>query len=108
MNEPGNVVVVEPPTSHTARTRLWRILDTFGPLLALALVVVGFTIADNIWGQGRFAEMRNVRVILVLTAPVAVAALGMTMVIIAGGIDLSAGTASTLCATVLACSLSAG
>ena len=108
MNEPGNVVVVDPPTSHTARTRLWRILDTFGPLLALALVVVGFTIADNIWGQGRFAEMRNVRVILVLTAPVAVAALGMTMVIIAGGIDLSAGTASTLCATVLACSLSAG
>ena len=107
MNEPGNVVV-EPPSGHAARTRLWRILDSFGPLLALALVILGFTIADNIWGQGRFAELRNVRVILVLTAPVAVAALGMTMVIIAGGIDLSAGTASTLCATVLACSLSAG
>ncbi len=38
---------------------------------------------------------------------VAVAALGMTLIIILGGIDLSAGTASVLCATVLACCLNA-
>lgn len=84
------------------------LLDTIGPLLALVVVVAGFAIAENYWGNGKFAELRNIRVILVQTAPVAVAALGMTLIIITGGIDLSAGTASMLCATVLACSMNAG
>jgi ribose/xylose/arabinose/galactoside ABC-type transport system permease subunit len=80
-------------------------LRALGPLLALVIVASGFAIADQWVGQGRFCELRNVRVILVLTAPVAVAALGMTLIIIAGGIDLSAGTAAMLCTTVLAWSL---
>ncbi len=88
--------------------RVFSILDTFGPLLALAVVCIGFALADQTWGQGKFIELRNMRVILVMTAPVAVAALGMTLVIITGGIDLSAGTASMLCATVLACVINAG
>jgi ribose transport system permease protein len=45
---------------------------------------------------------------LVSSAPVVVGALGMTVVIIAGGIDLSAGTAIALCATVLAFVLKQG
>lgn len=92
----------------TARTRehLGNLLQTLGPLLALVLVTIGFAVADQIWGQGRFSEMRNFRVVLVQAAPVAVAALGMTLIIISGGIDLSAGTASMLCATVLAAMLS--
>lgn len=85
--------------------RLW--MERLGPLLALVLVTLGFAIADQVWGQGRFIEIRNARVILVFTAPVAVAALGMTLIIMTGGIDLSAGTASMLCATVLACTLNA-
>ncbi len=86
----------------------WRIwMERLGPLLALVIVIAGFAIADQVWGQGRFIEIRNARVILVFTAPVAVAALGMTLVIMTGGIDLSAGTASMLCATVLACTLNA-
>ncbi len=86
----------------------WQIwMERLGPLLALVVVVAGFAIADQVWGQGRFIEIRNARVILVFTAPVAVAALGMTLVIMTGGIDLSAGTASMLCATVLACTLNA-
>lgn len=85
----------------------WRILETLGPLLALLLTTVGFAIADQIWGGGHFVEVRNLRVVLVQAAPVAVAGLGMTLIIIAGGIDLSAGTASVLCATVLATALAA-
>jgi ribose transport system permease protein len=85
-----------------------KLVQSLGPLLALAIVVLGFTIADRMVGQGRFSEMRNFRVVLVLTAPVAVAALGMTLVIIAGGIDLSAGTSAMLCTTVLACALNQG
>ncbi len=86
--------------------RLWQALRTLEPLLALLVVTLGFALADQVWGQGRFSEMRNFRVVLVQAAPVAVAALGMTLIIISGGIDLSAGTASMLCATVLATMLS--
>ncbi len=92
------------PKASVGRT--W--LERLGPLLALILVTAGFAIADQIWGRGKFIEFRNFRVVLVSTAPVAVAALGMTLVILTGGIDLSAGTASLLCATVLACVLNAG
>lgn len=96
-----------PAIPSSAVQRLGPVLQSLGPLLALILVTIGFAVADQIWGQGRFSEIRNLRVILVEAAPVAVAALGMTLVIIAGGIDLSAGTASILCATVLACVLGA-
>lgn len=89
-----------------ARASWHHWLQALGPLMALVVVTLGFAIADQLWGQGRFSEMRNFRVVLVQAAPVAVAALGMTLIIIAGGIDLSAGTASMLCATVLAVLLS--
>ncbi len=94
-------------TTHSTRDRLSTWLQAFGPLLALLLVTLGFAIADQVWGQGRFIELRNFRVVLVQAAPVAVAALGLTLIIISGGIDLSAGTASMLCATVLATMLNA-
>ncbi len=95
----------ERTTGFQSSLRIW--LERLGPLLALMLVTIGFALADQMWGQGRFIEIRNARVILVFTAPVAVAALGMTLIIMTGGIDLSAGTASMLCATVLACTLNA-
>ncbi len=97
---------LESDDSGIGSAPIWLgILRSLAPLLALALVIIGFAAADSVWGHGRFSEMRNFRVILVLTAPVAVAALGMTLLIIAGGIDLSAGTAAMLCTTVLACAL---
>jgi ribose/xylose/arabinose/galactoside ABC-type transport system permease subunit len=74
-----------------------------GPFVALALVVGIFTLADNLQEDGgRFATLRNAQNVLVQSATVAVAALGMTMIIISGGIDLSAGTTMALCGTVLA------
>ena len=59
-------------------------------------------------GGGRFSSLRNLQTMLVSSAPVVVGALGMTVVIIAGGIDLSAGTAIALCATVMAWVLKQG
>jgi ribose transport system permease protein len=74
-----------------------------GPFLALALVVGVFTLADHLQTDGgKFATLRNAQNILVQSATVAMAALGMTMIIISAGIDLSAGTAMALSATVLA------
>lgn len=102
----GDVLPIETTEPTVTPRTHWQVwLERLGPLLALVVVTLGFAIADQIWGRGRFIEFRNVRVVLVSTAPVAVAALGMTLVIITGGIDLSAGTASMLCATVLACAL---
>ncbi len=82
----------------------WSMLGSaLGPFLALALVVILFGFADRLQeGGGNFLSLRNMRSISVQTATVAVAALGMTIIVIAGGIDLSAGTSLALCATVLA------
>ncbi len=55
--------------------------------------------------QGFFLSVRNMRVIMSSAALIAVPAFGMTIIIIAAGIDLSAGTALTLCGTVLALQL---
>ena len=104
MNSPP-IETFEKRAPSLSRWQIW--MERLGPLLALVVVIAGFAVADRVWGQGRFIEIRNARVILVFTAPVAVAALGMTLVIMTGGIDLSAGTASMLCATVLACTLNA-
>ncbi len=79
-----------------------------GPLLSLVVVILFFAMADELWGSRTFVSVRNLRTILVQTSPVAVAALGMTVIIISGGIDLSAGTAMALSATVLAYALREG
>ena len=83
---------------------LREVVRFLGPLLALALVIVVFAVADR-WKNGddsQFFTAGNARTISAPVATVFVAALGMTVVIIAGGIDLSAGTAQSLAATVLA------
>jgi ribose transport system permease protein len=77
--------------------------NVLGPFLALVLVVGVFAVADHLQTDGgKFATLRNAQNILVQSATVAMAALGMTMIIISAGIDLSAGTTMALCATMLA------
>jgi len=80
-----------------------HIFVALGPLIALFVVVAIFGVADHFQADGgRFLTTSNFLRICTNTSTVAVAALGMTFIIIAGGIDLSAGTALALCATVLA------
>jgi ribose/xylose/arabinose/galactoside ABC-type transport system permease subunit len=94
-----------PPTETlqpSARAR-WSLLgNVLGPFIALAVVYLLFGITDSVQSRGTFLTAANNRAMAITTATVAVAALGMTMIIIAGGIDLSAGTSLALCATVLA------
>ena len=73
-----------------------------GPIFALLFIVTVFAAAEYAWGNGKFLSSNNMRKISNSAALIAVPALGMTLIIIAGGIDLSAGTALTLCGTVLA------
>jgi ribose transport system permease protein len=95
---------------NSSRTNRWTLLaGQLGPLLALVLVFTFFAVTDALQpGGGRFLSLRNLQAMLISSAPVVTAALGMTIVIIAGGIDLSAGTAVALCATVMAWVLKEG
>ncbi len=86
---------------------LTRLSKFCGPLLALVVVIFVFGLADWWWqnDEGNFLSLGSARLIAVQSVMVAVAALGMTLIIISGGIDLAAGTALALCGTVLACML---
>ena len=89
-------------------SKLRTLLTTAGPALALGAIVAGFAFFD--WygdGESTFLTLRNLRATIQGVLPVAVAALGMTVVIAAGGIDLSAGTMLALCAVVTAWALKA-
>lgn len=98
MSQTAESEITGGPTS-----RLNLLGGALGPFLALAVVVGFFATADSLQADGgSFLSVRNLRTISGQTATVAVAALGMTLIIISGGIDLSAGTALALSATVLA------
>lgn len=93
---------------RTWNAAVLRLLGTtIGPLLGLALVVALFTAIDTAQARSEnreatFFTNATAQQILRDSSQVGVAALGMTLIIIAGGIDLSAGTAMALCATVTA------
>src|SRR3954470_19847680 len=89
------------------RSKAWTLLTgQLGPLFALLLVFCFFAVGDAAQENGgQFLTLRNLQTMLAASAPVVVAGLGMTIIIIAGGIDLSAGTAISLCATALAWAL---
>ena len=96
-------------TSDLRQPRWLKIIQQLGPVLALGVVIMIFAVLDTLQEDGgTFLSLRNAQVILSSTAVVAVAALGMTMIIISGGIDLSAGTSLILSATLLAYALDSG
>jgi len=79
------------------------LLSLLGPFLAFALVTGGFALADQMQdGGGGFSSAYNIRQVAASTTVVAIAGLGMTVIILAGGIDLSAGTGLALASVVLA------
>ena len=88
--------------------RRWSsgLLTSLGPLLALIVVVLLFAgLEASRVERPVFLTADNLRLITANSAVIALAALGMTLIIISGGIDLSVGSGVALCATVLACGL---
>lgn len=73
-----------------------------GPLVALVLVIALFAVLDYVYSNGQFFTSDNLSNISIQTTVYALAAVGLTVVIISGGIDLSCGTAVTLSATAVA------
>ena len=79
-----------PGSTSELRQRLVRA----GPFLGLALVVLFFAVASG--APDRYLSTNNLRVVLAQTVIVALGAVGMTLVIVGGGIDLAVGSTIAL------------
>jgi ribose transport system permease protein len=77
---------------------LW--LGRLGPFLGLALVLSIFTVLTD--EPARYLSPFNLRIVLSQTVIVAIGAIGMTMIIVGGGIDLSVGSSIALASVVVA------
>ena len=81
------------------KLRLFRLLNFFGPVLILLFVTGLFAAllaSRDAEGLKAFFSLPNFKTILIQTVIVAIGALGMTMIIISGGIDLSVGSVIAL------------
>jgi ribose transport system permease protein len=81
-------------------------LNRVGPVLGLLLVVIVFSLLMQ--SPGRYLSPFNLRIVLAQTVIVAVGAIGMTLIIISGGIDLSVGSTIALAGVVTALALRGG
>lgn len=94
---------------HPFLSWLSRYANVAGLLLALAAIFLFFwTQIVNTEGIHTFAKPENLQLIARQATIVGLAALGMTFVIISGGIDLSVGSAVALVSVVIAWFLRAG
>ena len=87
--------------SEAPRPSIWQAgwVNTIGRFVVLLVVFAFFALAVE---NGKFYTPRNLESILRQSAVYATAALGMTLVIIAGGIDLSVGSIIALAVVVVA------
>lgn len=80
-----------------SRNNKWLWLDKFGPLLALALVYLFFALLNS-----KITSLTALETMVQQTVIVGVAAIGMTLIIISAGIDLSAGSVIAFASVVIA------
>jgi len=81
-------------------------LNILGPFFGLILVIVLFSLIPEV--QGRFLRVANLKSVATQSVIVALGALGMTLVIIGGGIDLSAASNIALSSVIAAYAINAG
>lgn len=81
-----------------------ELISQLGPALGLVLVYILFVAI----GPPSFASLKNIEAIVRQTTIVGISALGMTLVIISGGIDLSIGSIVALVSVVIALCLQSG
>lgn len=84
------------------------VLWALGPLAGLLFVYGLFALLTHWRGEGTFTTVSNLETIARQTTIVGTGAIGMTLVIIAGGIDLSVGSIIALSTVVIAALLDAG
>jgi ribose transport system permease protein len=92
--------------SRKRRARLSKALNFFGPFIGLLLVIALFALIPEV--QGRFLRFANFKSVATQSVIVALGALGMTLIIISGGIDLSAASNIALSSVIAAYAVNAG
>lgn len=90
--------------ARPALLNVW--LARIGPFIGLILVIAVFAVLTE--SPGRYLSPFNLRIVLAQTVIVALGAIGMTMIIVSGGIDLSVGSVIALSSVVTALMLRAG
>jgi len=83
-------------------TQTYRAIAMVVVLLAICATFSALTVRDGDWSKITFLSVMNLKNVLLQCAITTVAAVGMTLVIIAGGIDLSVGSLVALCTVVFA------
>jgi ribose transport system permease protein len=86
--------------------RIQTLINWLGPFLGLILVLVIFSLIPEV--QDRFLRISNLKSVATQSVIVALGALGMTYVIISGGIDLSAASNIALASVITAFAINAG
>jgi ribose transport system permease protein len=92
------------PTTISGVIRKW--INILGPFLGLALVIIAFSVLTG--SPEKYLSPFNIRVVFSQTVIVAIGAIGMTIIIISGGIDLSVGSTIALSSVVTALTVNAG
>ena len=87
-------------TPELAPRRTASTLARLGPFLGLLLVIAVFAVLSD--APEQYLSARNFRIVVAQTVIVAIGAIGMTMVIVSGGIDLSVGSVIALTGVVTA------
>ena len=90
------------PLSVFVRAGIGRL----GPALGLIAVILAFALLTD--APGRYLSAFNLRIVLSQTVIVALGAIGMTMIVVSGGIDLSVGASIALTGVITALGLRAG
>jgi ribose transport system permease protein len=85
---------------------LRRWLQLAAPFAGLALVILCFAVATG--SPASYLSGTNLRVVLAQTVIVALGAIGMTVIIVSGGIDLSVGAVIALTSVISALALNHG
>jgi ribose transport system permease protein len=89
-----------------AKNQLRAVLNLLAPFLGLLLVMVLFSLMPDI--HDRFLRPANFKSVATQSVIVALGALGMTFIIISGGIDLSAASNIALASVITAYAINAG
>jgi len=83
-----------------------QVLARLGPFLGLLLVIAIFALMTD--SPSQYLSVRNFRIVVAQTVIVALGAIGMTMIIVSGGIDLSVGSVIALTGVVTAIAIRDG
>jgi len=104
MKTKSNILIFEEKMKD--KNRIQALLNWLGPFLGLILVLVIFSSIPEV--QDRFLRISNLKSVATQSVIVALGALGMTFVIISGGIDLSAASNIALASVITAFAINAG